>query len=68
MAVRMQENASVCDLLILEEELSSMSGIELAQIVRRSNPELLITILARQASAELKRCLDNRVIDQIRLP
>ena len=67
-AVRMQENASVCDLLILEEELSSMSGIELAQIVRRSNPELLITILARQASAELKRCLDNRVIDQIRLP
>lgn len=67
-AVHMQEDPSFCDLLILEAELSSMSGIELAQIVRRSNPELYITILATQETPELKRCLDNRVADQVKLP
>ena len=66
--VRMQENTAAYDLMILEEELLSMSGIELAQIVRRSNPELPIVILAKQESPELKRCQDNRIIDRIQLP
>lgn len=63
---RLQEQPDLCDLLLIEETLTGMRGIELAQIVRRQNPKIRILLLTGEDTSNLQWYLDNGVIDGIR--
>lgn len=65
---RLQEDNSFCDRLIVENELETMSGIDLAQIVKRENPAIQICILAREETERQQWYLDNGILDEIRMP
>lgn len=65
---RLQEDNSFCDRLIVENELETMSGIDLAQIVKRENPSIQICILAREETERQQWYLDNGILDEIRMP
>ena len=62
---RLQEDSHFCDRLIVENELLTMSGIELAQIVKRGNPDIRIILLAREDTAGQQWYLDNGFLDEI---
>ena len=65
---RLQEDNSFCDRLIVENELETMSGIDLAQIVKRENPSIQICILTREETERQQWYLDNGILDEIRMP
>ena len=56
------------EMLVVPEQLKEMSGIELAQIVRRFQPQIRIVLLAQRESEHLLWYVNNRVIDEICLP
>lgn len=63
---RLQEQPDLCKVLIIEETLTGMRGIELAQIVRRQNPGIRILLLTGENTSYLQWYLDNGVIDEVR--
>lgn len=63
----LQEDKDFCDWLIVENELEIMSGIDLAQIVKRENAAIRVTLLTREESAQQKWYADNGILDEIRL-
>ena len=65
---RLQEDKNFCDWLVIENELEIMSGIDLAQIVKRGNAGIRVTLLTRENSAQQKWYLDNGILDEIRVP
>ena len=65
---RLQEDSGFCDQLIVENELETMSGIDLAQIVKRENPAIRICLLSHEESERQQWYLDNGILDEIRLP
>lgn len=68
-AVSMLKNAPErFDQVILASDLSSMTGIELAQIIRRYNERIRIVILSDSTMEDLENLKNNGIIDDIILP
>jgi DNA-binding NtrC family response regulator len=65
---RLQEKKHFCDILITENELETMSGIDLAQIVKRTDSGIQVILLTREMTDGQKWYMDNGILDQIRLP
>ncbi len=63
---RLSEDKDFCDLLITENELETMSGIDLAQIVKRANPAIRVCLLTQEGSERQQWYLNNGILDEIR--
>lgn len=63
---RLQKDLGFCDMLITENELETMSGIDLAQIVKRANPSIRVCLLTQEKSERQQWYLDNGILDEIR--
>ena len=63
---RLQEDSHFCGRLIVENELLTMRGIDLAQIVKRGNPDIRVILLAHEDSAGQQWYLDNGILDEIK--
>ena len=63
---RLQKDIGFCDMLITENELETMSGIDLAQIVKRGNPAIRVCLLTQEKSERQQWYLDNGILDEIR--
>jgi hypothetical protein len=59
-------NSHFCGRLIVENELLTMRGIDLAQIVKRGNPDIRVILLAYEDSAGQQWYLDNGILDEIK--
>ncbi len=64
---RLSEDKEFCDLLITENDRETMSGIDLAEIVKRANPAIRVCLLTQEESERLKWYLDNGILDEIRI-
>ena len=65
---RLREPDAPYDMLILQENYPSLSGPEIAQIIRPGNQQMRIVLLARQMDEKLQWYLDSGLIDEVRLP
>ena len=63
---RLQKDIGFCDMLITENELETMSGIDLAQIVKRVNPAVRVCLLTQEKSERQQWYLGNGILDEIR--
>ena len=63
---RLQEDSHFCGRLIVENELLTMRGIDLAQIVKRGNSDIHVILLAHEDSAGQQWYLDNGILDEIK--
>ena len=59
-------NSHFCGRLIVENEQLTMRGIDLAQIVKRGNPDIRDILLAHEDSAGQQWYLDNGILDEIK--
>ncbi len=66
--IRMLEEDTDFDMLIVQQELSSMSGLEFARIIRTKDSRISIVILAEKTDSPMQWNLENHIIDEIRLP
>lgn len=59
-----QKDASLYQMLIVEQQLGAMSGIDLCEVVRRANPEIRLVLTAEKTETEYEWYLNNGMIDR----
>ena len=59
-----QKDASLYQMLIVEQQLGTMSGIDLCEVVRRANPEIRLVLTAEKTETEYEWYLNNGMIDR----
>ena len=64
---RVQKTPSFYGLIIADEVLPMMNGIELCEMIRRMNPEIRLLLLSEQDGSDVQWYLNNGMIDRFML-